>query len=68
LEKEELPEEWKNLNLVPIYKTGDKKIVVIIGAYKRCQVCTKFYPTSSVEAKSTCSRKYWESSVCIWTQ
>jgi len=20
-----LPEEWKNLNIVPIYKTGDKK-------------------------------------------
>jgi len=42
-----LPEEWKNSIIVPIYKTGDKQILVIIGAHKRCQLCTKSYPTSS---------------------
>jgi len=29
--KEELPEEWMELIIVPIYKKSDKKIVVIIG-------------------------------------
>jgi len=42
--KEELPEEWKESIVVPIYKKGDKQIVVILGAYHFCQQCTKFYP------------------------
>jgi len=62
-----LPGEWNNSIIMPIYKTGDKKILLIIGAYKR-KLCTKSYPTYSVQAKSTCSRKYWESSVLILTQ
>jgi len=44
--KEELPGKWKELIIVPIYKKGIKQIVVIIGAYHFCQLCTKFYPTS----------------------
>jgi len=44
LSKEELPEEWKELIIVPIYKKGDKTI--IIEAYHFCQIHTKFYPTS----------------------
>jgi hypothetical protein len=67
-DNEELPEEWKNSISVPIYKTGDKRIVVIIGAYKLCQLCTKSYPTSNVKAKSTCRRKHWQSSIWISTQ
>ena len=44
--KEELPEEWKESVIVPIYKKGDKHIVVTIEAYYFCQLCTKLYPTS----------------------
>ena len=36
--KEELPEEWKESNIVPVYKKGDKQTVVIIGAYHFCQL------------------------------
>jgi hypothetical protein len=43
--KEELPEQWKESIIVPIYKKGDKQIVVIIKAYHFCQLHTKFYPT-----------------------
>ena len=46
--REELPEVWKELIIVPVYKKkGTKKqIVVIIEAYKFCQLHTTFYPTS----------------------
>ena len=43
---EELPEEWKESIIVPIYKKGEKQIVVIIEAYHIFQLHTKFYPTS----------------------
>jgi hypothetical protein len=49
--KGELREEWKELIIAYIYKTGDKKIVIIIGAYYFGQLCTKFYPSS-------CSQHY----------
>jgi hypothetical protein len=48
-DKEELPEEWKNSIIVPVYTTDDKQIVVIIGAYKRCHLCTKSYPKSNCQ-------------------
>ena len=44
--KEELPEEWKEPIIVPIYKKGNKKTVVIIGAYHFCQLRINFYPIS----------------------
>ena len=47
--KEELPEEWKESIVIPIYKKGDKTDVIIIGAYHFCELCTKFYPTSGCQ-------------------
>jgi len=44
--KEELPEEWKESFTVPIYKKGDKHIVITIGTYHYCQLRTKFCTTS----------------------
>jgi hypothetical protein len=44
--KEELPEQWKKSITVPIYKTDDKTVVVIIETYHCCQLRTKFYHTS----------------------
>jgi CO dehydrogenase/acetyl-CoA synthase beta subunit len=44
--KKELPEEWKESITVPIYRKGDKRVVVIKEEYHICQLCTKFYPTS----------------------
>ena len=44
--KEELPEEWKELIIVPIYKKVIKQIIVVTRAYHFCQLRTKFYPTS----------------------
>ena len=44
LNKEELPEEWKELIIVIDYKMCDKTIIVY--AYHFCQLHTKFYPTS----------------------
>ena len=46
LNKEELPEDWKESIIVPIYKKVIKQILVIIEAYHFSQLCIKFYPTS----------------------
>jgi hypothetical protein len=44
LNKEELPEEWKESIAVPIYKNGVKRECNIYEGF--CQPCTKFFPTS----------------------
>ena len=44
--KEELPEEWKESIIVLFIRRAIKQIVVITEAYRFCQLCTKFYPTS----------------------
>ena len=45
-DKEELPEDWKESIIVPIYKKGKNRLIIIIGAYHFYQLRTKFYPTS----------------------
>jgi hypothetical protein len=42
----EMPEEWKESIILPIFKNGDKTDLVIIEAYHFCQQSTKLYPTS----------------------
>jgi len=44
--KEKLPEEWKELIILPIHKKGIKQNVIILGAYHFCQPLTKYYLTS----------------------
>jgi len=44
--KEELPEEWKESIIVPIYKEGHKKDCNNYRTYLYCQLRTKVCPTS----------------------
>jgi hypothetical protein len=43
--KEELPQQWKESIIVPIYKKGIRLIVIIIKEYLSYQLPTKYYPT-----------------------
>jgi hypothetical protein len=43
--KEELPEEWKESVILPIYKKGDKTDCSNYQGILFCQLHTKFYPT-----------------------
>jgi hypothetical protein len=43
--KEELPQQWNESIIVPIYKRGDKTDVVITEEYHCYQLHTKSYPT-----------------------
>jgi hypothetical protein len=44
--KEQLPEEWKESIIAPIYNKGDKRAYINYSGISLCQLCTKFYPTS----------------------
>jgi hypothetical protein len=43
--KEELPEEWKESVIVPIYKKGDKRDCSNYRGISLCQLHIKVYPT-----------------------
>jgi hypothetical protein len=42
--KEELPQQWKESIIVPIYKKGEKTVIIIEESLSY-QLPTKFYPT-----------------------
>jgi len=44
--KEELPEKWKQLIIVPVYKKGNKTGCSNYRGISICQLCTKLYSTS----------------------
>jgi len=44
--KEELPEEWKESFIAPIYTKGDKTDYSNYRGISLLPLCTKFYPTS----------------------
>jgi hypothetical protein len=44
LNKEELPQQWKELIILPIYKRDNKTDCRIIGEHHSYQLHTKFYP------------------------
>jgi len=46
MEKEELPEQWKELIIVPIYKKGDKTNCSNDRVIPFYQLHTKVYPAS----------------------
>ena len=43
---EELPEQWKELIIAPIYNKGDETDYISYSGISLCQLRTKFYPTS----------------------
>jgi hypothetical protein len=65
--KEKLPEEWKESIVLPIYKKGDKQIVVIIEAYYFFNYVQNFIQHPSVKVNSLFRGDYLVSSVWIWT-
>jgi hypothetical protein len=54
--KEELPKEWKECIVVPVYRKGDQ-IVVITQACQFIQLHTKFYSTSCCQGQLHMQRK-----------
>jgi hypothetical protein len=51
--KEELPQQWKESIIVPIYKKDDKT-VIITEEFSSYQLPTEFYPTFSGQVNSIC--------------
>jgi hypothetical protein len=60
-----LPEEWKDWIIVPIYKKGDKKIVVIVKVHQITKYVYKFIQNPAVKVNFTCGENYWVSSMGI---
>jgi len=57
--KEELPEEWKESIVVPIYKKGDKTNCSNYMAHLFCQLHTKFIQHPALKVNSICRGNYW---------
>jgi len=63
-----LLEVWKNFIIVPIYKMGDKEIIVIIVHINVATYVQNFIQNPVVKVKSTCRQNYCETSISISTQ
>jgi hypothetical protein len=59
---EELPEQWKELIIEPVYKVAAKLMAAVAETVALCQLCTKFYPTSCVNVNFIC-RGNW---ILVW--
>jgi len=64
LNKEELPEEWKESIIVPIYKKGDK---TDCNNYRGISL-QNFVQHPALKGNSICGGSYWGSSMWIPTQ
>ena len=55
--KDKLPQKWKESIIVPVYKKGDKKqIVIIIGPYHYVR---NLIQHPALKVNSTCRENYW---------
>ena len=66
--KEELPEEWKELITVPIYKIGYKTDCSNYWGIPFLPTTYKILSNNLFSRLTICRRNYWGSSMCISTQ
>jgi hypothetical protein len=64
--KEELPEQWKNFIIVPVYKKGDNT-ELLLWYITVINFMQKFVQCPSLKVNSMCRQDYWRSSVWVST-
>ena len=66
--KEEMPEEWKELIIVPIYKKGEKPDCNNYRGTSLSPTTYKIFQHPALKVNSICRGIYWGSSMWIPTQ